>query len=288
MRRFDTAHVAISCPRPLQSEPSSPTTKQESQHVRDSTITGASSGIGLELAKLFAQSGRNLILVARSEDKLNNLRSQLVDQYSVHIEIIVADLAKVDAAERLVAELNSRKLVTDILVNNAGFGELGRFHEIEVDRQVNMIRLNVVTLTHLTRLLLPEMLKRQSGGILNVASTAAFQPGPNMAVYYATKAFVLSFGEAIHEELLDSGVKVTCLAPGPTKTGFGEDSGMNDTKVFSANAMDVAQVAQAGFDAFEDNKAIVIPGMKNKFGAFLTRLVPRFVTRKLVKKFQAK
>jgi short-subunit dehydrogenase len=250
-------------------------------------ITGASSGIGLELAKLFAQSGRNLILVARSAGKLNDLREELVKQHSVHVEVIVADLAEVDAAPKLVAELNSRRLVADILVNNAGFGELGRFDEIDVGRQVNMMRLNIVTLTHLTRLLLPEMLKRKRGGILNVASTAAFQPGPNMAVYYATKAFVLSFSEAIHEELLDSGVKVTCLAPGPTKTGFGEDSGMNDTKIFSANAMDVTQVAQAGFDSFENNAALVIPGIKNKFGAFLTRLVPRFVTRKLVKKLQS-
>ncbi len=249
-------------------------------------ITGASSGIGLELAKLFAQSGRNLILVARSQNKLEELRKELVIKHSVHVEVIVADLAEVDAAENLVAEINSRKLVADVLVNNAGFGELGRFDEIEVNRQLNMVRLNVVTLMHLTRLLLPEMLKRNGGGILNVASTAAFQPGPNMAVYYATKAFVLSFSEAIHEELIDTNINVVCLAPGPTKTGFGEDSSMNDTKIFSANTMDASQVARAGFDAFKKNKALVIPGFKNKLGAFLTRLVPRSLTRKLVKKLQ--
>ena len=160
-------------------------------------ITGASSGIGLELAKLFAQSGRNLILVARSETKLNELRTELINKHSVHVEVIVADLSEVDAAVKLFGEINTRKLVVDILVNNAGFGELGRFSEIETDRQLNMVRLNVVTVMHLTRLLLPEMLKRKSGGILNVASTAAFQPGPNMAVYYASKAFVLSFSEAV-------------------------------------------------------------------------------------------
>ena len=250
-------------------------------------ITGASSGIGLELAKLFARSGRNLILTARSEDKLTRLRGELVDKYAVHVEVIVADLAEVDAAARLVDEINSRKLVVDILVNNAGFGELGRFAEIGVDRQMNMVRLNVVTVVQLTRLLLPEMLKRKGGGVLNVGSTAAFQPGPNMAVYYATKAFVLSFSEALHEELLESNIKVVCLSPGPTKTGFAKDSGMDATKIFSANAMDCESVAKAGFDAYESNRAFVIPGLKNKFGAFLTRLVPRSLTRKLVKKLQS-
>ena len=250
-------------------------------------VTGASSGIGLELAKLFAQSGRNLILVARSQSKLEELRLELVDQNSVHVEVIPADLAEVDAAQSLVDEINKRKLVVDVLVNNAGFGELGRFDEISAERQVNMVRLNVLTVMHLTRLLLPEMLKRNVGGILNVASTAAFQPGPHMAVYYATKAFVLSFSEAIHEELLGLDIKVVCLCPGPTKTGFGEDSGMNATKIFTSNAMDVSTVARAGFKAYESNRAIIIPGWKNKFGAFVTRLVPRFLTRKLVKNFQS-
>ena len=245
------------------------------------------SGIGLELAKLYAQSGRNLILVARSEEKLFSLKQQLINEHSVHVEVMVADLAEVDAAEKLVVKINSRKLVVDIVVNNAGFGELGKFQDISVDRQLNMVRLNVITLMHLTRLLLPEMLKREEGGILNVGSTAAFQPGPNMAVYYATKAFVLSFSEAIHEELLDSNIRVCCLAPGPTKTGFGEDSGMSGTKIFTSNAMAVGAVAKAGFNGLENNRAIVIPGFKNKFGAFMTRLVPRRLVRKLVKLIQS-
>ena len=250
-------------------------------------VTGASSGIGLELAKLFAQSGRNLILVARSKEKLEALRTDLVDKHAVHVEVIVADLAEVDAAVRLVDEVNSRKLVVDVLVNNAGFGELGRFAEISVERQMNMVRLNVVTVVQLSRLLLPEMIKRKGGGILNVGSTAAFQPGPNMAVYYATKAFVLSFSEALHEELLESNIKVVCLSPGPTETGFGEDSGMSGTKVFTSNTMDSESVAKAGFEAYESNRAVVIPGFKNKFGAFSTRLVPRSLVRKIVKKLQA-
>ncbi|WP_075082773.1 SDR family NAD(P)-dependent oxidoreductase [Mariniblastus fucicola] len=249
-------------------------------------VTGASSGIGLELAKLFAAAGHPLILTARSGDKLESLRKELVETHSVHVEVIVADLAEADAATKLADELASRKLVVDILVNNAGFGELGRFHEIDVERQVNMVRLNVLTLVHLTRLLVPEMIKRKSGGILNVGSTAAFQPGPNMAVYYATKAFVLSFSEALHEELLERDISVTCLCPGPTETGFGADSGMGDSAIFKSNAMGVEAVAQAGFEGLKNNRAIVIPGLKNRFGAFMTRLVPRFVTRKLVKRLQ--
>ena len=250
-------------------------------------ITGASSGIGLELAKIFAQSGHNLILVARSESKLNKLREELVQQHSVHVEMIIADLAKADAAAQLVDEVNKRKLVVDILINNAGFGELGKFSEISTDRQINMIQLNVVTLVHLTRLLLPEMLKRKSGGILNVGSTAAFQPGPNMAVYYATKAFVLSFSEAIHEELQGSGVKVVCLSPGPTETGFGKDSGLDKAKMFTANVMSAAKVASVGAKAFESNRAIAVPGWKNWLGTLLTRVAPRAITRKLVKKLQS-
>ncbi|MFT5300126.1 MAG: short-subunit dehydrogenase [Mariniblastus sp.] len=250
-------------------------------------ITGASSGIGLELAKLFAKSGHNLILVARREDKLRSLKEQLVNKHNVHIDVVVSDLAEVGAAEKLITEVNARQLVVDILVNNAGFGELGKFTDISTERQLSMVRLNVVTLMQLTRLLIPDMLQRQRGGVLNVGSTAAFQPGPNMAVYYATKAFVLSFSEAIHEELLDTNIKVTCLAPGPTKTGFGEDSGMGNKKIFSANAMDVAAVAKAGFDGFKANKAIVIPGFKNKLTAFANRLAPRFVVRKIVKRLQS-
>lgn len=249
-------------------------------------ITGASSGIGLELGKLFASAGNDLILVARSETKLNELSQQLIEEHSVHVEVIIADLAEVDAAEKLFAETERRKLIVDVLVNNAGFGELGRFVEIPIERQINMVRLNVETLVHLSRLYLPEMVKRKSGGILNVGSTAAFQPGPHMAVYYATKAFVLSFSEALHEEMLESGIAVTCLCPGPTSTGFGKDSGMENLKIFKGGVMDAAVVAKAGYQAFRQRKAIVIPGFKNKFGAFLTRLFPRFLIRKLVKSFQ--
>ena len=249
-------------------------------------ITGASSGIGLELARLFASEHCDLILVARGESKLNELRSQLVDDHSIHVEVIVMDLAQVDAASRLVDELAERKLVVDVLVNNAGFGDLGKFADLLADRQLEMTRLNVVTVVQLSRLLLPGMIKRNRGGILNVASTAAFQPGPNMAVYYATKAFVLSFSEALHEELINTNIKVSCLAPGPTQTGFGADSGMENSRLFQLGVMDARKVAQIGYRAFRKNKALVIPGFRNWLGAFLNRLVPRIVIRKVVKRLQ--
>lgn len=249
-------------------------------------VTGASSGIGLELARILASNGCNLVLTARSKARLDELKTELVNDHSVHVEVIAADLSEVNAAEMLFGEITRRKLVVDILVNNAGFGELGRFHEIDLDRQLNMIQLNVVALTHLTRLLLPEMLKRKKGGILNVASTAAFQPGPNMAVYYATKAYVLSFSEALHEELTGTGVSVSCLAPGPTLTGFGSDSGMNKSRLFAMGTMDAATVAKAGYNALRRNRALVVPGFKNRAGAFLTRLSPRWFTMKIVKWLQ--
>lgn len=249
-------------------------------------ITGASSGIGLELAKQFAQVGDSLVLVARSETKLQQLKNEFTDKYSIHVDVVVADLAESNAAEKILQELKQRKLVIDILVNNAGFGELGLFHEIETQRQLKMIRLNVEAVVHLTRLLLPEMIKRNGGAILNVGSVAGFQPGPNMAVYYATKAFVLSFSEAIHEELLGSGIKVVCLAPGATKTGFGDDSGMNKTRIFKSNLMTAEVVARQAMKAISTNQAIVIPGWKNWLVAASSRFVPRSWTRKIVNKLQ--
>ncbi len=249
-------------------------------------ITGASSGIGLEFARLFAAKGFHLVLVARSAEKLAAIRDNLVRKHQIDVELIAQDLAEVNAAGKLVDDMAGRNLTIDILVNNAGFGELGRVVDLPVERQIDMIRLNVVTVTHLARLLLPAMLERRSGGIINVASTAAFQPGPNMAVYYATKAYVLSLAEALHEEVLGSGVVVTCLAPGPTRTDFGDQSGMTELKMFRNNTMDAAVVARAGFEAFHRRKALVIPGFKNRIMAFVTRFLPRFVVRKAVHRLQ--
>ena len=262
--------------------------KEDHQMIGETVlITGASSGIGWELAKLFAASGSSLILVARNESKLNELKQQLVHQHSTHTDVIVMDLAEVDAAGKLCDEIYRRKLRVDVLVNNAGFGELGSFAKIPIERQVDMIRLNVVTVAHLTRLLLPEMLKHDQGGILNVASVAAFLPGPNMAVYYATKAFVLSFSDALHEELIETNLKVTCLCPGPTETGFAAESGMDSTSLFEASAMDAKEVAKIGFQSFRNNRSVVVTGFKNKLLTFFTRLLPRSAVRKMVKQLQS-
>ncbi|MBB3210491.1 hypothetical protein FHS27_006338 [Rhodopirellula rubra] len=249
-------------------------------------ITGASSGIGAELARLFAAGGENLILVARSEEKLRELASTLEAKHGVRATVMVADLAKHDASEQLVQRLRDEKLLVDHLVNNAGFGALGDFASLPVERQADMLQVNVVTLTMLTRLLLPEMILRQRGGILNVGSIAAFQAGPHMAVYYATKAYVLSFTEALREELIGTPLHVTLLAPGPTSTGFGEDSGMEDLALFASGAMPVAEVAKAGFEGYLKNQDIVIPGWKNRLMVTSASFLPRIATRKLVGRLQ--
>ena len=190
------------------------------------------------------------------------------------------------APQAIFDQLTGQGHAVDVVVNNAGFGAVGPVASLPVERQMHMVQVNVVALTHLTRLFLPAMIERGRGGILNVGSTAGFQPGPNMAVYYATKAFVLSFTEALAEELVGSPVKVTCLAPGPTATGFGAVSGMEESLVFKLGTMDARSVAQAGYRGFRRGKVIVLPGLTNKLGAFSVRLGPRAVVRKLVKRLQ--
>lgn len=249
-------------------------------------ITGASSGIGLELARLFAADRSNLVLVARSGDKLESLARQLRQDHGIEAVVLPKDLAKPAAPQEIFDQLNSQGTVVDVVANNAGFGAVGSVASLPLERQIDMVQVNVAALTHLTRLFLPGMIQRHQGGILNVGSTAGFQPGPNMAVYYATKAYVLSFTEALAEELVGSGVKATCLAPGPTATGFGADSGMEQSVIFRLGTMDASTVAQAGYRGFRRGRVIVIPGWTNKLGAFSVRLGPRFVVRKIVKRLQ--
>ncbi|MCM2371802.1 SDR family NAD(P)-dependent oxidoreductase [Aporhodopirellula aestuarii] len=249
-------------------------------------VTGASSGIGWELAKEFAQGGDDVVVVARSEDKLEDLASQIEREHRVKATVITSDLAKPDAVDHLCRQLQERGLHIDNLVNNAGFGALGRFAELSADRQTEMLMVNVVALTRLTRQLLPAMIERRRGGVLNVGSIAAYQAGPNMSVYYASKAYVLSFTEGLREELQSSGLHVTCLEPGPTETGFGDDSGMGRLKSFSSQAMTAAVVAKAGYDGYRNNEDVVIPGWKNRLIVTSTAFVPRVVTRKLVAKLQ--
>jgi len=225
-------------------------------------ITGASSGIGLALAKVFAQHGHPVVLVARSTEKLEQLAQEL--QSNVRAEVIAADLTQPGAPTQIIEELRRRKLTVDILVNNAGFGERGAYAGLDMQRQLDMIQVNITAVAHLTRLVLPGMIQRNAGGILNVASTAAFQAGPHMAMYYATKAFVLSVTEALHEEVSGTHLRVTCLCPGPTQTGFVAAAHMEGVNLFKMGAQSAGAVAQVGYEAFERNQAIVISGFKKQ------------------------
>jgi short-subunit dehydrogenase len=239
-------------------------------------ITGASAGLGADFARQLAKRGFALVLAARRKDRLDALAKELGNARGVGI-----DLSKKDAAARLMADIAAAGEEVEILVNNAGFGLIGRFADLDAKRLRQMIDLNVGTLTELCRAVAPQMIARQSGGILNVASTAAFQPGPKMAVYFATKAFVLSLSEALHEELKPHGVKVSCLCPGPTQTEFGNVAGFGGNGLFDRVAMESPQVVAAGLAGLDRNHAVVVPGLMNKIGAASTRFAPRPIVRKI-------
>ncbi len=245
-------------------------------------ITGASSGIGRELVRCFAAERSRLVLVARRGQALDSLAAELRQASSIDAQVLVADLARPEAAAQIFSRLEQDAVEVDVLVNNAGFGAQGLFARLPVERQLEMVQLNVLTLTHLTRLFLPGMIARRRGGILNVASTAAFQPGPHMAVYYASKAFVLSFSEALSEELAGTGVTVTALCPGPTATGFGEAAQMRRTPLFGLLTMSAPRVARIGHRGFRRGRALVIPGVRNRLLTFAVRLAPRWMSRKIV------
>lgn len=249
-------------------------------------ITGASSGIGKQLALQFAKGGDDVVLVARSEGKLNELGEQIRKNHEVVATVIRSDLATTGGVDQLCDQLRERTIHIDTLVNNAGFGALGKFAELPIDRQTDMLMVNVVALTRLTRALLPAMLQRGKGGVLNVGSIAAYQAGPNMSVYYASKAYVLSFTEGLREELAGTGLHVTCLEPGATESNFGDDSGMGKLGMFSSSAMSSEAVAKAGYKGYCDNEDIVIPGWKNRLMVTSTSFLPRFAMRKLVGKMQ--
>ena len=249
-------------------------------------ITGASSGIGLELAKCFAADQSNLILVARNTPALEKLAAELRAQHSIEAHVITADLSQSDAAQKIFDELKGRGMVVDVLVNNAGFGLHGSFAELPLLRQLEMIQVNVTALIALTGLFLPGMMARKRGGILNVGSIAGFFPGPNMAVYYASKAFVLSFSEALHEELRGTGVSVTNICPGPTESNFSATARGYHIRKKSAGKMSAAVVAQIGYADFRGDKCLSVTGWKNKLLTGIgTTLLPRSVARKLIKKY---
>jgi short-subunit dehydrogenase len=244
-------------------------------------ITGASSGIGRELAKCFAADGSRLALVARSGGELQALADEMRKLHQVEARIFAMDLTRPEAPSHLLSHLETAGLKVDVLVNNAGFGAQGLFAEIPLDRQLQMVQLNITTLTHLTRLLLPGMITRGRGGILNVASTAAFQPGPHMAVYYATKAYVLSLSEALTEELSRTGLTVTVLCPGPTQTNFFAAAELRGSKLTRMGVMAAEDVARIGYRAFRRRRAVAIAGFHNRLLAFSVRLTPRAVARKI-------
>jgi uncharacterized protein len=247
--------------------------------ARTALVTGASGGIGLEIARCLARDGYDLVLVARSGDKLQALADELGGA-----RVLAADLSDPGAAAKVAAEVPS----VDVLVNNAGVGDFGPFVDADLDRVLAMLQLNVVALTQLTRIYLPAMVERRSGRVLNVASTAAFQPGPLMAVYYATKAYVLSFSEALAEELRGTGVTVTALCPGPTRSGFQAAAEMEESRLVRGRKLPSSQqVAEAGVRAMHRGRAIVIPGVGNKLLAQSVRFGPRALVRRIVKALQS-
>lgn len=249
-------------------------------------ITGASLGIGRDLAEQFAKHGHNVILVARSEGKLRELAQQLSQRYGVQAHVIAQDLSLPDAAQRLYDAVQAQRLRVDILVNNAGFANYGMFHSLPLANQLEMIQLNVTTLVALTHLFAQDMVARRSGRILNVASTAAFQPGPLMAIYYATKAFVLHFSEAIHNELSPQGITVTALCPGPTESEFQARAAMQDARMVQSGMMSSQAVAEQGYQALMRGTSSYIPGWRNRFLAFTVRLSPRDMVTRLVRNLQ--
>ncbi len=241
-------------------------------------ITGASSGIGWHMAAIHAERGGHLILVARREEKLRALKEQLEDQHNIEAHIIVQDLSESGAPEAVLDAVSQKNLKVDYLINNAGFGGLGHFHKRDWVREQNMIQVNITALVGLTRYFMTDMIAQNEGRILNVASTAAFMPGPLHAVYYASKAFVLSFSEAIANELANTDVSVTAFCPGKTDTEFQKMSGAKKTSSPSWVTHDARSVAQFGYNAMLKGKRIAIPGIINKITAQTPRMLPRAIT----------
>ena len=252
-------------------------------------ITGASNGIGYELAKVHAEHGGNLVLVARGKSKMDELKKELEEKYGIKVYTIGKDLSLQGSAKEVYDELKQQNISVDYLVNNAGFGDFGLFAHSDWNKQEQMINLNVTTLAYFTWLFLSDMMKRKSGKILNVASTASFQPGPTMSVYFATKAFVLSFSEAINNEVSENGITVTALCPGATHSGFQAAASMQGSKLFEKNNFPTSrEVAEYGYHAMMKGKAVAIHGLKNTILANSVRFVPRSLVVKIARQVQSK
>lgn len=254
---------------------------------RTALVTGASSGIGFELANVLAREKHDLVLVARSVDKLSALAADLINKYGTKVTVMANDLSKEEAPWQVFTQLKKENITVDILVNNAGFGDFGPFAETSWEKEKQMIDLNITALTELTKLFLDGMISRRYGRIMNVASTAAFQPGPFMAVYYATKAYVLSFSEAIANELQGTGVTVTALCPGPTESGFVKAAALDDSKLFKNKKLPASrEVAEYGYKAMMKGKTVAIHGTMNWIMANSVRFTPRKLVTAVVRKMQ--
>jgi uncharacterized protein len=252
-------------------------------------VTGASNGIGLELAKIHASKGDNLVLVARNLEKLNEIKAELEKKFNIKVYNIGKDLSKPNAALEVYDETNQQKIQIDYLINNAGFGDFGMFVETDWHKELQMINLNITTLTQFTKLYVQDMVKRGNGKIMNVASTAAFQSGPTMAVYYATKAYVLSFSEAVDNEVSDKGVTVTTLCPGATESGFQTAAAMEESALVKGKKLPSAkEVAEYGYTSMMNGKTVAIHGMMNYIMANSVRFTPRALVVKLTRKLQDK
>jgi len=251
-------------------------------------VTGASAGIGVDLAECFASDGYNVILAARTESALRDVADRLAKIHAITATPIPADLAAIGGGQRLADEITKRGLSVDVVVNNAGYGMAGAFNGSDAAEQLGMIDLNDRALVELTHVYWPAMMANGRGGVLNVASTAAFQPGPLMAIYYASKAFVLSFSEALWEEARGTGVKVSCLCPGPTVSKFRERAGTGKTRLSKAGTpMPTMIVARMGYDAWQANQRVAVTGFRNRFTASLVPFLPRRVLLRIVRNLQS-
>ena len=251
-------------------------------------ITGSTSGIGFELSKNFAKDGNDLVLVSRNYNKLLETKEFIEGKYKVQTYIIEADLKNEKDIGDIIKFVKNNKLEVSNLVNNAGFGSFGYFHEIDKDWDLDMVKVNIGALTILSKAFIPNMIKAGVGGVLNVASTAGFQGGPFMAVYYATKAYVLSLSEALSQELKGTGVTITALCPGAVETEFQKVAKVQKSPLAKKNIMKAEIVAEIGYKAFKKGKAIVIPGIKNKILIQSLRLLPRKLVGKIIKKVNRK
>jgi short-subunit dehydrogenase len=250
-------------------------------------VTGASTGIGNEFSRLLAQDGYNLVLIARNEEKLKKLSTELEEKYNIFAKVIVKDLSFPNSPLEIFKETKEQELNISVLINNAGYGSFGEFFDSKIENEINMLQVNVLSLTYLTYLYGREMIKLGGGKILNVASTAAFQPGPLMAVYYASKAYVLHFSEALSNELGNKGIIVTTLCPGPTRTNFQERADMEESKLINGRQiMDAAFVAYEGYKGMKAGRTLVIPGIQNKVMSFGVKFLPRRIVTKLVRSIQ--